>query len=452
MTRASFKVRPQSKRAVHCDGSSGRMGAPVPLWAVVLLAIMGAVRARADGPTGATPGVQPEVVRRQLRIHRVDGDQMLLTLSRISNSVIAGEADGREVSIPLADVMRIAPESGETRGTVPLSDATRFEFHSGSGGFFRGTPAHEPPNSLNCVRVDLGLERPVDVAFAALSGIVFDSNAAVEMREDFAARLRSRQAGRDTLVLIQGGKPVAVQGSLEKLTAAGWEFSFSGKLRSGDFGQAYGVVFGAPASSPAPSPVALITSDGGRFSGRIVSADAEAMAFDCTVFGTALFPWRVIRSVDLQSDRVKFLSDLTPSRFEQQSMPGADWKPRMNATVTGKPIRLGGKVYGKGIGVHAKNRMMFELDGQFERFSAVVGIDDSTGDAGSVVFRVFADDKLLFESSVQRGGAAPALISVDVSDAKTLILLCEEADNLDLADHAVWANAMLVRPSRASKQ
>lgn len=451
MTLVSHDLRPLPVRPKQRDRDGRFPCAPPWVAAFALLIIVGTLTASGESAAVAMSFDAENVSQRQLRINRVDGSQVLLTLARISDSVIIGEENGQDVSIPLLDVMRIAPESGESKETVPLSDATRFEFYSGSGGFFRGMPVKEPAGSSNSVRVDLGLERPVDVAFTALSGIIFDSNAPVELREDFAARLRTRSAGRDTLVLVQGGKPVPVQGSLEKLTAAGWEFSFSGKIRSGDFGQAYGVVFGAPAAAPVRAPAALITIDGGRFRGRIVSADAENLTFDSTAFAAAVFPWRVIRSVDLQSERVEFLSDLVPSRIEQQSMPGANWKPRMNMTVTGKPIRLGGKVYGKGIGVHARNRMMFDLNGEFERFSADVGIDDSTGDAGSVVFRVIADEKLLFESSVMRGGAAPASISVNVSGAKTLVLLCEEADNLDLADHAVWANAMLVRPSRPKK-
>jgi len=69
----------------------------------------------------------------------------------------------------------------------------------------------------------------------------------------------------------------------------------------------------------------------------------------------------------------------------------------------------------------------------------------SWGEAGSVVFRVWGDDKILFESPVMRGGDAPKPLQVDVGGVLLMRLEVDFAEDGDLADHGDWANARLLR-------
>ncbi|MBK8269018.1 MAG: NPCBM/NEW2 domain-containing protein [Planctomycetes bacterium] len=101
--------------------------------------------------------------------------------------------------------------------------------------------------------------------------------------------------------------------------------------------------------------------------------------------------------------------------------------------------------------MHGYSSLTYELKGEFERFSAVIGVDDSVGGSGSVVFRVLGDGKALFESRVMRGGDAPESVVVDLAGLDRLTLECDTADELDLSDHADWANAVLIRRKGAKK-
>ena len=56
------------------------------------------------------------------------------------------------------------------------------------------------------------------------------------------------------------------------------------------------------------------------------------------------------------------------------------------------------------------------------------------------------DDKLLFQSPIVRGGDDPLDLSLDVSSMLALRLEADYADNGDVADHADWADARLLRP------
>lgn len=58
-----------------------------------------------------------------------------------------------------------------------------------------------------------------------------------------------------------------------------------------------------------------------------------------------------------------------------------------NRNVVGGKIKMRGKVYDRGLAVHAPGELQFALNKRFKKLEAVIGIDDAAT-AGSVVFRV----------------------------------------------------------------
>jgi hypothetical protein len=66
------------------------------------------------------------------------------------------------------------------------------------------------------------------------------------------------------------------------------------------------------------------------------------------------------------------LADLKPLK----ATVGWGDHPRMNRSIGDKPLTLGGKIYEKGVGVHADSEMEFELKPEYERFVSVIGLDD----------------------------------------------------------------------------
>jgi hypothetical protein len=103
-------------------------------------------------------------------------------------------------------------------------------------------------------------------------------------------------------------------------------------------------------------------------------------------------------------------------------------------------------VYRRGLGTHSKSDLTYTLDGGYASFAATLGVDDAVGSAGSVIYRVYGDEKLLYESPVVRGGDAPLEMKVDVKRVLLLRLEVDYADGGDVADHADWAEARLLRP------
>ncbi len=139
-----------------------------------------------------------------------------------------------------------------------------------------------------------------------------------------------------------------------------------------------------------------------------------------------------------------FLSELEPVEAT------AGWGTvRQDQSSDGGPLQIGGRRFRRGLGTHAESDIVFRLDGLFEQFEALVGVDDETRGRGSVVFEIFGDGKRLWSSGVVRGGEKAKRVAVDVSGVRELRLHVGNAgDNIDY-DHADWAEAKLIRKANA---
>ncbi|MEV8434682.1 sulfatase-like hydrolase/transferase [Streptomyces chartreusis] len=114
------------------------------------------------------------------------------------------------------------------------------------------------------------------------------------------------------------------------------------------------------------------------------------------------------------------------------------------AAGDGTPISLAGTTYTKGLGVHARSEIIFNLGAKAKRLTAVVGLDDfsvSRSTAGGVRARVFGDGVPLFDSRPLTPATGPKQIDVDVTGVHALRLLVEDANNNGSYDHTSWANA-----------
>ncbi|WP_434362314.1 NPCBM/NEW2 domain-containing protein [Parasalinivibrio latis] len=113
----------------------------------------------------------------------------------------------------------------------------------------------------------------------------------------------------------------------------------------------------------------------------------------------------------------------------------------------GSQIRIANVGYEKGLGTHSVSSITYNIDGlSFRYFEAVIGIDDSAGNQGSVVFNVVVDGTRLYRSQVLRGTHQGVPISVPLSsDSRQVVLEVENAQDGGGFDHADWANARFVR-------
>jgi hypothetical protein len=156
-------------------------------------------------------------------------------------------------------------------------------------------------------------------------------------------------------------------------------------------------------------------------------------------------PLERLTRLTVLNGRLVFLPDIRPAEVQETPFFDTPHPFRIDRSQGGRPLRLGGRVYARGLGVHARSALTYALAGSFKSFAATLGVDSEVGNGGSVVFRVIGDDKPLYESPVLRGGDTPLAVTVDVSGVLLLRLEVDEAENADVADHADWAEARLLK-------
>ena len=135
-----------------------------------------------------------------------------------------------------------------------------------------------------------------------------------------------------------------------------------------------------------------------------------------------------------------WLADLDLSGVSQ----GGGHFPCKNKSVDRNPLRLGGQTFKYGVGTHAESTLEIDLQGQAERFTAVVGVDDEvSGKPASVEFKLIGDGKELFTSGLKKAGDQPTKVDVDLHGVKRLLLDVNDAGDGIEFDHADWADAQI---------
>ena len=129
--------------------------------------------------------------------------------------------------------------------------------------------------------------------------------------------------------------------------------------------------------------------------------------------------------------------------------PTGRWRRLESRAFAGGPLSAGGRRFARGIGMHAPSRSTWKLGGAWKELHGLIGVDDESAALsarGSVVFRVFVDEKQVFESEVLHGGDVPrALPSIALTGANELALEVGDAGDGFAGDRADWLELTLQR-------
>jgi hypothetical protein len=125
----------------------------------------------------------------------------------------------------------------------------------------------------------------------------------------------------------------------------------------------------------------------------------------------------------------------------------AGWgAPRADSTPYDNPLRLRGHPYASGIGSLANSRLQVRADQQFARFTAQVGLDDSSLERSTRVrFEVYGDGRLLAKSPALGFEDAAFALDAGVSGVKTLELVARETGAGHAPSVVTWGAAALQR-------
>ena len=124
----------------------------------------------------------------------------------------------------------------------------------------------------------------------------------------------------------------------------------------------------------------------------------------------------------------------------------------------GKPITLNTVVYPKGLGTHAASDVRYAISG-CTSFQTDIGLDDEVGPNGSVVFQVYLDGTIAYDSGTMTGSTATKTINLNLTGKSELrLVVTNGGDTIDY-DHADWAKrespaeaGRISRPFRRSRR
>lgn len=106
------------------------------------------------------------------------------------------------------------------------------------------------------------------------------------------------------------------------------------------------------------------------------------------------------------------------------------------------PLKIHGKVYQHGLGTHAISEISYGLGGEYKKFTATLGLDDSHQE-GTVEFQVFCNGSCVLSSGVMTTHSPARKISISLEKVQELKLVVTDAGDGTHHDHANWADALL---------
>lgn len=151
-------------------------------------------------------------------------------------------------------------------------------------------------------------------------------------------------------------------------------------------------------------------------------------------------------SVRILGGRIVWLTELDPAKEEQTSLLGTRWPLQVNRNVTGGPLLLAGNRFERGLGVHTRSVLTYNLDGSFTNFSLRCGLDDSAVPHGQANLAIVLDGKKLWEAKTMNAGQISPPLNLPIVDGHTLELRAELAGKLDVLGRVDWVDVVLVRP------
>jgi hypothetical protein len=409
------------------------------LAALTLVTLPGLVPAPGGTALAVLPAqARPAAAEASWILEDLDGTQRRVT--------VAGGAAGA-LDLGEALFLRVEPGPGQEAPPAPEGRALELDLAGAAGslvGVLRGGDGER-------LRAGLAGGSLLEVPIEGLRALRLPE--ALEGRD---GRPEPAEEG-DRLYLVRGG-------SLDRLDGLLAGFSSEGVLFEGPLGEAthpwgeVAALFVEPLEVLEPETegrrvVEVSLAGGGRLRGVLAGLDGGGARLDLGPVEVAL-GLADLGELAVVSDRYAFLGDLQPadlgplSPFDDGEPLGQAWIPQVDRSVVGGPLRVGGRTWGRGLGVHAPSRVRWNLDGGWDRLRLRVGLDDSGVRGlrrGRARFRVRVDGEVRWESGeVEAGAAAQVAPPVDLRGAKLLELEVEPGADWVL-DRANWLRPLLVR-------
>lgn len=170
----------------------------------------------------------------------------------------------------------------------------------------------------------------------------------------------------------------------------------------------------------------LLCADGSRLAFTALSLKGEALELTGSAAGGLRVRADKVAEIRFHGAGEVYLGDLKPASVRQVPFFDEPFDLRVGRTVVGGPLRLGGRSYASGLGLHARCILRYELGGAYRLLTALAGIDDSVR-AGGALLTISVDGKPVVEAMRLDRAQAPRAVRVDLAAASTMTILVDFA-------------------------
>jgi hypothetical protein len=381
----------------------------------------------------------------QFTIRKTDGMDVKGSLDKLEESwsVAVG---GTKITMLDKDNWISLHQAGKFLASLPFHGE---QLHFANGDRFLAKILETKGGRLRFQMAEAASKDAMQVAVSALSLIWFKAPENVEDIESWRWKRATEARSRDKAWLTNGDE---VEGILKGIESG--KVSMEANHKVVEISRDKIAVIGLStelASMLKPKAVygRVFLVDGARLALlKATKSDAK------TVTGTTLFaepvtfPLEILQSVSLYQGRAIYLSDLKHRDYEFSSYLGSfRWPFVKDGCVENHELHVGGNVFAKGLGMHSQSRLAYDLGGKYQRFEAVVGLDEKSSQQGTAQIQVLVDGKprALGKPSEIKAFDKPLSISIDITGAKQLTLVVNFGKRGSVQSHVDWADARLIR-------
>jgi hypothetical protein len=291
--------------------------------------------------------------------------------------------------------------------------------------------------------------KETSLPLAALAVFWLASPDSEDSPERLRHRLASSQRTQDVVLLRNGD---VLEGVLQTLDGQKVGIEVEKKKVEADLAKIAAIALNTQLADTlrpkGPFGRLVLTGAGGRLLLSTATSDGTTLK-GTTVFGASLeVPLERVAALDVLQGAAVYLAELKPAKYDYVPFLDESFDFAAGANALGLDLRLAGSVYDRGPGTHSFSRLIYALGGNYQRFEALVGLDDVSGRGGHARVRVLADGKPLALANDHEliGGGEPLAIRVNVPGVKELTLETGYGGRGNHVKGCVnWADARLIK-------
>ena len=387
------------------------------------------------------------------KISMLDGQSHSGALTAVTQISVEIAQNGAPVKLPIEDVMVI--EFPATPAAT--SEETQMLFFT-DGSQICGSAIARTAKSLTAQTALFGA---VDASVESINAVRLQAENP-SFTQQWNTFLK-RDAEKDNLVVAKrdGSGLDFLAGIVSNVTMTQVEFLLDGETIPVPAERVYGIVFARTKKAVTPATIQLTSAIGDRLSAKSITLEGDQFKAETAWGQTVLIASSSLRKIDLSSGRIQFLSDMPAlaERFdgvdpENSLFTGlidADQQkllfgPQRNITIERQSkLRLRGREFSKGLCIHSKTEMQWDLEKKFSALECLVGIDDEVAFNGShaVALKISGDGNVLFEKLIATTDD-PLPLRLSLEGVSTLTVLVDFGDGSSVCDWLNIADAKLV--------